>query len=390
MLMMPVIVPYFGLSGLGIDRVFQLQAIFAITVVLLEVPSGYVSDLLGRRGCLILAGLLHGVAYSLLAWASSFWGFVLFELAAAVGVCFYSGTDVALLYDSLEALGDPSGKRRLLGRRLMWMQGGETAAALLAALLISAAGSGLTLQELAYANAVVGWAPFFLALSLVDVVPPGLSKTSHLRNASMIWRGVMNESRALRLVLFNLIIYGLSTLIAVWAFQDYWTHLDVPLAYFGLLWAAYNLAVALVGRLAHRVEDRIGFAMTVKTVGLLPVLGYGGMALCSLQFATERAVQWAVLGVCLGLLFQIGRGLTQVVIKDSLNTSVPAAWRATANSIASLGVRLSFFVLGPILGWLAANHGYPMALGAFGALYVVLFLTLNRALRDIQAPGKPV
>ena len=47
MLVMPVIVPYLGSHDLGMDRVFQLQAIFAITIVLLEVPSGYISDLLG-------------------------------------------------------------------------------------------------------------------------------------------------------------------------------------------------------------------------------------------------------------------------------------------------------------------------------------------------------
>ena len=83
----------------------------------------------------------------------------------------------------------------------------------------------------------------------------------------------------------------------------------------------------------------------------------------------------------MGLLFQIGRGLTQVVIKDALNTRVPAEWRATANSISSLGVRLSFFVLGPLLGWLIEWYGYPTALGAYSGLFALLLLTFNRRLR---------
>jgi hypothetical protein len=81
------------------------------------------------------------------------------------------------------------------------------------------------------------------------------------------------------------------------------------------------------------------------------------------------------------MLFQIGRGLTQVVIKDALNTRVPAEWRATANSISSMGVRLSFFVLGPLLGWLIEWYGYPTALGAYSALFAVLLLTFNRRLK---------
>ena len=382
MLVMPVIVPYLASHDLGMDRVFQLQAIFAITIVLLEVPSGYISDLLGRRRCLLLAGLLHGLAFTVLFWADSFMGFVVFELLAGVGVCFYSGTDVALLYDSLEALGDGRGKRRLLGRRLMWMQGGETTAALLTAGLLGASLGDFGLEDVVFVNALVGWIPFIVVLSLVDVPRPTLDPRSHLHNARLIWNGVFRDSQHLRLVMINLIVYGLATLIAVWAFQDYWRSLEINLAHFGLLWAGYNLTVAFVGRVAHRVEDRVGFKRILACVGVLPVLGFGGMALCAYAFSnTGGARVWVVLGVALGLLFQIGRGFTQVVIKDALNTRVPAEWRATANSISSMGVRLAFFVLGPLLGWLIENQGYPTALGAYSALFVLLFLTFNRSLR---------
>ncbi|MAG63096.1 hypothetical protein CMO84_06185, partial [Candidatus Woesearchaeota archaeon] len=309
MLVMPVIVPYLGSHDLGMDRVFQLQAIFAITIVLLEVPSGYISDLLGRRRCLILAGILHGLAATTLYWASSFSGFVVFELLAAVGVCFYSGTDVALLYDSLEALGDGGGKRRLLGRRLMWMQSGETVAALLTAGLLGASLGNYALEQVVYLNAVVGWVPFLVTLTLVDVPRPTLDHRTHLHNARLIWNGVFRESMLLRLVMINLITYGVGTLIAVWAFQDYWRSLEVNLAHFGILWAGYNLTVAFVGRIAHRVEGRLGFQGVVTCVGILPVLGFGGMAFCSHAFGSSGgAGVWVVLGVSLGLLFQIGRG----------------------------------------------------------------------------------
>jgi hypothetical protein len=126
----------------------------------------------------------------------------------------------------------------------------------------------------------------------------------------------------------------------------------------------------------------VGFKRILVCVGVLPVLGFGGMALCADAFSnTGGASVWVVLGVGLGLLFQIGRGFTQVVLKDALNTRVPAEWRATANSISSMGVRLAFFVLGPLLGWLIENQGYPTALGAYSALFVLLFLTFNRSLR---------
>jgi hypothetical protein len=45
LVIIPVIVPYFLSLGLDMKQVFQLQAIFGLTVALLEVPSGYLCDL---------------------------------------------------------------------------------------------------------------------------------------------------------------------------------------------------------------------------------------------------------------------------------------------------------------------------------------------------------
>ena len=371
MLIMPVVVPFLEEHGLSMGEIFRLQAIFAISIVVLEVPSGYVSDLLGRKACLVIAGLLHGVAFSLLALADGFWAFAAYQVIAAVGVSLYSGSDVALMYDSLEALGDHEGRRRLLGRRLLWMQGGETAAA-----LIGGAIALVSLQDVAVANAVAGWLPFLVALTLHEPPRGKLARGQHLQNMRVIYHELFRESRLLRLILLDLIAYGLATLLAVWAFQGIWEHTGVHLGLFGLLWAAYNLTVALVGRVAHRIEERLGAAGTLRVVGWMPVIGYLGMGLCTLA----SGVAAAVVGVLFGFFFQVGRGLTQVVIKDGLNTRVRTELRATANSVSSLGVRLAFAVLGPTLGWLIDGRGYPTALLAFAALFLVVHLVLNRAL----------
>ncbi|MCA9003004.1 MAG: hypothetical protein KDB61_13855, partial [Planctomycetes bacterium] len=61
MILMPVVVPFFKSLGLDDGDVFLVQAIFSGAVALLEIPTGYVSDLLGRKRTLLVAGLLHGV-----------------------------------------------------------------------------------------------------------------------------------------------------------------------------------------------------------------------------------------------------------------------------------------------------------------------------------------
>jgi len=177
-------------------------------------------------------------------------------------------------------------------------------------------------------------------------------------------------SPVVRGVLWNLIAYGLATLIAVWAFQGYWEALGVPLAMFGYLWAGYNLVVALVGGQAHRIEARIGTLWTHRWIAWLPVFGYGGMALV-FSFLAGTPMGW-VLGVAAGLCFQVGRGLTQVVLKDELNVRVPPSMRATANSISTLGVRFGFVLLGPLLGYLIDGYQHDTAFWVFAGLFAAI------------------
>lgn len=378
--LMPVIVPFFEELGLTAGEVFEVQAIFGLAIVLLEVPTGYVSDLVGRRGCLILAGLLHGVAFTLLLVVSGFWGVALFQVVAALGVCLFSGTDVALLYDSLEALGEHDDRRRSLGLRVFWMQAGETLAALTGGWIAL-----VGLRRVAEWNAIVGWLPLFAALLLVDVPTQRMERGSHTQNFQRIRRALFQQDPEVRLVLVALVAYGLSTLLAVWAFQGFWEHLEIDVLWFGYLWAGYNLVVALVGRIAHSIEGRIGPRPTVASIALLPVLGYGGMALLAATMGAGSSLGGAILGVALGLCFQVGRGLTQVVLKDELNRRTDPEMRATANSVSSLGVRLGYALYGPFLGHWIDAYGYGRAFGITAAGYAVIALLVAVPLAGVLA-----
>lgn len=361
LIVMPVMVPFYRSHGLDMTDVYLLQTIFAVLVVALEVPSGYISDLFGRRRTLIVGAVAYGSAFTLLAISESFVHFVIFEVLIALATSLISGTDVALVYDSLEALGARAQGGRVLGRKLFWGQTGETVAALVGGGLATIS---LTLPPLV--NACTAWIPLLVALSLVEP-PRGKMTGTHRENAALIGRALFQSGATLRLILANVTVYGMATLLVVWSFQDYWVHLEVPLWLFGGLWAGYNLTVAVTGGAAHHVEARLGPAGVLVIVGLLPILGYAGMA------ATGPGQ--AVMGVALGLCFQLTRGLV-VGLRDDLNQRVPTELRATANSIASLGVRLGFAALGPVLGHLVDTRGYGTAYGAFAGLYAVIFLVV--------------
>jgi MFS family permease len=91
--------------GLSLTEILTLQVFFSLASVVMEYPSGYVSDRLGYRWALITA-----CVFGLLGWgwylaAETFWGVLQAELMLGVCYAFISGSDTALLFETLRAAG---------------------------------------------------------------------------------------------------------------------------------------------------------------------------------------------------------------------------------------------------------------------------------------------
>lgn len=116
---LPVFFLYFG-RHVPIADVLALEAIYYATVVVLEVPSGYLSDRLGRKPTLVLASACWALACLVFAVTSSFAAFAAAQAVLAAGMALSSGTDGALLYDTLARLGRTHEFAAREGRAQAW------------------------------------------------------------------------------------------------------------------------------------------------------------------------------------------------------------------------------------------------------------------------------
>ncbi|MCF2871906.1 MFS transporter [Octadecabacter sp. G9-8] len=81
-----------------------LYAVYDVATTVLEVPSGYMSDRLGRKKTLIASAIAGFVAAVLLVVGDTFLVFALANICLGASMAFASGTDEAMLYESLAAL----------------------------------------------------------------------------------------------------------------------------------------------------------------------------------------------------------------------------------------------------------------------------------------------
>ncbi len=124
--------------GLSLTQVGMMEAVFWVSMMLFEVPTGAIADRFGRRTSLALGGLLFTCGTVSFVLAEGFVGLAISYVIMAFSMTLYSGSGQALLFDSLRALGRTREYEKHMGRSEALMTG-----ALLSAGLFGGPMSGL-------------------------------------------------------------------------------------------------------------------------------------------------------------------------------------------------------------------------------------------------------
>ena len=116
MLYMPIVVPFYESNGLSMKDIMVLQGVYSVAIVILEVPSGYLADVIGRRKTLILGAVFGTFGFATYSFSYGFVGFLVAEIILGIGQSCISGADSAMLYDSLLEKGMEKKYTRYEGR----------------------------------------------------------------------------------------------------------------------------------------------------------------------------------------------------------------------------------------------------------------------------------
>jgi len=348
--------------GLTLSEILLLQAIFSLATVVMEYPTGYLSDRLGYRTALLLASLLGISGWLTYTLAGSFLTVMLAEIQLGISYAFVSGADSALLYETLRSQGREEEYLHHDGRMTAWAQGGEAAGAVGAGVLYA------WFPLLPFLLQVAVWLAAWLICRRLRE-PPGhvaAPVVSHWQEARRIARRALGEVPALRWTLLFGAVLGLASFFPVWLVQPYMQAAGVPLFWFGPAWAAANLSVSAGSLLSARAQFHLGTRGMTWLCLLLIVAGYLGLALTH-----------AVWGFAWYFLLTLMRGLQGPLLRLHLQQRSRRSERASILSLKSLLFRSGFIVAAPLVGALADRVGLS---GTFLALLAgLLFLLLPLA-----------
>ena len=352
---MPIVVPFYESNGLSMKDIMILQAVYSVAIVVLEIPSGYLADVIGRRKTLIIGAIFGTMGYAIYSLSYGFAGFLIAEIILGIGQSCISGADSAMLYDSLLERGEEKKYTRFEGRITSLGNIAEAVAGITGGLL-----AGITLRVPYIAQAFVAFIALPAAITLVEPVRKVPLIKGGFMEIVRIARFALFEDRSLRRNIFFSAITGTATLIMAWFAQPFFEYTRIDLLWFGILWTSLNLTVAISSYTAHHIESWLGQRRSVLLIALLIPAGYLFLG----QFHRPA-------GLVILYLFYLVRGYASPVLKDYINRVTESHIRATVLSVRNFIVRLLFALAGPLLGWIKDIYTLPWALILAGIIFLL-------------------
>lgn len=95
----------FELRYINFSQLTIIEAILFGTQLVLELPTGALADLIGRKKTIMIAFVISGIGQLVFGYSNSFNLFILYAIISGIGEALFSGSRDALIYDTLKEHG---------------------------------------------------------------------------------------------------------------------------------------------------------------------------------------------------------------------------------------------------------------------------------------------
>jgi MFS family permease len=336
--------------------------------LLLEVPTGAISDLIGKKKTLILAFLFNCLASLFIGLSTDFNQLLISVLFSVIAGALYSGTAEAIMYDSLKSENNES--------RFDTLFASIEKVSLLVAALASILGGFLYTQDVLYPWLARSFFLFIgLILSFFLIEPPIDSEKFSIANFInqtkqgfiQIFYKALNKQSIILLLLVLGFIYILTEEIE----QAYAVELGFNPEQLGILFAILPLFSALGYQFYPLIKKKFGKKQALS-VSIVTSLGF--------------ALITPFLSIISGTLSLFHRHLTQSIIKtitsDTVNSQIESKYRVTALSTFTLFVNLPYAVSPIVVGNLLNYNSSASVISFITICFIIpmVIISLNKIL----------
>ncbi len=357
---------YLAYHGLSLAQIGLVEGIYHATGIICEIPSGAVADLLGRKRSMLLSKLCIMISCLIMLFARSFWFFALSFVIQALGNNFNSGSEEALVYDSMKCLGRESEYMRVNGRLNFLIEVAQGIATVMGGILAERSffwcyGACLVITVLAVLPVAGMTEPPYTD---GDRKQTGIGATvaAHFRTSFAI---LASDSRILKVIVYYSVIFAMETMYFYYS-QQYYSELGYNKIQISMFLLLHGILACAGAVLSEKIFKRIG-----KKAGTVAALAIAlGMLCYGFDNIILSVAVFGVTGFCNAMLYPVQSA--------QLNGLIPSAQRATLISVNSMFFSIGMILLFPLAGALADRLGLTRVFGGMGVLLLAFALLWNR------------
>lgn len=337
----PVMYLFFLAQGLSFTQIAILEAIYNLTTVLGEVPTGYIGDRVGRRNSLLIGTVVITLSLVGIGLASSFLTLAILYVFWSSGYNFRSGSEDAWLYDALTD--------ELAESEFAHVRGRGESVSLAVGVIGAIIGGYLGSIDLSYpffvAAGVTGLGVFvLLSMDEPEIYEDTASDDLGIRRTLAIVRDAISRRDLRSFILYYYVVFAAVTYLVFMYLQPVFETVvvgyGIPQArvesLLGWFYAAYSLLGAALSYYTGAIKEHIGLRRWFLGIPFIV-----GAALIGMYFVPLLALPT--------LLFTRGIGdVTRSLASQYVNDRITSLGRATVLSAMAMvsGIALIPFQLG--------------------------------------------
>lgn len=356
---------YLASKGVSLTKLGILESVFHITSFFMEIPTGAIADIFGRKWSRILGRFMKIIGTVLLISSDSYIFYLISFALTAVSYNLESGAGDALVYDSLKELSIEDNYMKVSGTNEVFFQVSDTLSLIIGGILSNinytyAYMASIFIASFAFIESFLFQEPFSYKQE---------DKTSLFKQIRDSFSIIYRNRKVGFLIIFSSMISIFVTTIFFY-FQNFIIEEGYSKFALGLILASASLLSAFFAFYTHKIERRL------KEKGILIYLPI----ILSLCFWGIAATKFYI------FFFMLANAIESIIFITTsayINKLIPSDKRATILSMESMVFSLFMIILFPLVGKLADTFSL-----SFSFYIVAILISISSILNIIVLAGR--
>jgi MFS family permease len=345
---------YLAYKGMSLVEIGLLESIHHITSLVCEIPSGALADIMGRKNTIIIGRVMSAIGAILMLFCNSFLGFAIAFVISAMSYNLNSGSEEALVYDSLKVIGEEEKYLKINGNLNFIIEVAQGIAVLVGGILSDYSFVYSYVLSSIISICALGISFGFKEPEIHEEMKERVTIVGHFKSCFEVMR---DNKKIIIIMMFFELIFMTGTTTHFYS-QQYFSEMGYSRSLIAIIYVVASIGCAIGAKLAYKVEKLLKKAMLY----IVPMVGGVWLIVLSSSKGIVSVIGFIMFSMSINILYPIS--------SNYINKLIPSAQRATLISVQSICFSIFMIMIFPLLGFIGQFSSLNIS---FIVLAIILF-----------------